>query len=118
MPKIKVRANDKVIRYGGVFYDYIQKVHIGAEPVEVEHTPLVNRWLTTGEIIIVEDEKPEKKEKWPNALRTDIAELLESYGLKPSDVRSMSDEELLELPGVGPAKLKQIREALGDGDAN
>ena len=115
MPKLKVRVNDRIAKYGGAFYDHIQKVRIGAEPVEVELTPLVMRWLSRGEIVKLEDEsKSKKKLEWPEDLRADIIAILERFGYDPDSVREAPDEELLSIEGIGPGKLRQIREAFGE----
>lgn len=114
MPKLKVRVSDKVARYGGVFTDYIQGVMIGSEPVEVELTPLVMRWLSSGQIVKVEEDRERKQGRdWPSDLRADIVEILETFGFTPEDVEKASDEELLSIKGIGEGKLRLIREAFG-----
>jgi len=118
VPKIKVRVNDKIARYGGAFTDPASGVMIGTEPVEVELTQYVMRWLSTGQIVEVEEKAVEKRKsaKWPKDLRADIVETLVKFGYTPEEVKAADDDELLALEGIGPAKLKQIREAFASSD--
>lgn len=44
----------------------------------------------------------------------DVAEALVAAGYESlNEVRAASDEDLLDIKGIGPAKLKEIREAVG-----
>lgn len=116
MIEVKVRVNDTIARYGGAFTDSSQPPGypriIGLEPVVVALTPQVSAWLARGEIVRVEDEPPgtEAEGAWPPGFRSDIAKLLESYGIKPAHLPEMSDEELLQLEGLGLKRLEIIRQ--------
>lgn len=116
MIEVKVRVNDTIARYGGAFTDISQpdgypKV-IGSEPVLVALTPQVSAWLARGEIVRVDDAPPEASAGavWPEGFRSDIAKLLEGYGIRPEHLPEMSDEELLQLEGLGLKRLEIIRQ--------
>lgn len=121
LPKVLVRVSDRIAAYGGVLHDYTQGVNIGPDPVDVEPTSLVMRWISRGELEVV-DRPPQETQstddeliggKWPIKLRLDVVDIFEKMGYTPSDVRSMTDEELLSIRGIGNKTLKHIREVMG-----
>lgn len=120
-PKMLVKVNGRIAEYGGVLYDYLQDKNIGSEPVEVEPTNLVMKWIANGEVEVVEKPpQPANSEtesftdgKWPIALRLDVVDIFEKLGMSPEDVKAMTDEELLSIRGIGNKTLKHIREVMG-----
>lgn len=116
MIEVKVRVNDAIARYGGAFTDVSQPEGypriIGPEPVVVVLTPQVSAWLARGEIVRVEEapSEPLAGTEWPEGFRSDIAKLLEGYGIRPEHLPNMSDEELLQLEGLGQKRLEIIRQ--------
>lgn len=109
-----VRVNDRIKSYGGAFVDTTQPEgyprSIGGEPVEVVLTPQISQWLSSGHLILDISQPQSPKVVWPQGLRRDVIDLLESHGLTPEKVARSTDEELTALEGIGPGRLRNIRE--------
>lgn len=58
----------------------------------------------------VEESEPEEVEE-EESLDDDLAELLSGAGIdSPEKIRAASDDDLRAIKGIGPAKLREIRE--------
>jgi len=124
--KMLVRVTQGIARYGGVLHDYMQGVNIGGEPVEVQPTPLVLKWVASGELEIVSDAPeveaaPEAADdggggsaevaEWPHGIRQDAISALEAAGLDPMTVRQMSIADLTKIRGIGQKTAESIKGA-------
>lgn len=61
------------------------------------------------------DEPEEQESAWSGVLPSGAAAALDAAGLLPGDVASMSDEQLLQVPGVGKGTVRRLRETLNPG---
>lgn len=115
-PKILVKVSNRIAAYGGVLYDYNQDVNIGSEPVEVEPTNLIMKWLSRGELVVVDPPQAAKegkpKPEWPKGMRLDVIKVFEDMGMNADDVKAMTDEEILSIRGIGNKTLKHIKEVM------
>ena len=121
MDTITVRLNPANIRRGSGYIDSGQehgkRVLAGNRPILIRETALVKSLIARGELILVSgasvnpDPAPaiEAVVVWPESLHPDVVAVLIAQGLTPEKVQAATDEELLAIPGLGQARLKQIR---------